>query len=104
MFYCVSEEIDLFLHQISDNSCIYIFCHTYIGAVRSVSCTKRIVYEYIAERSKLLAEFIFILCLFCAVTCIFKKNYISVIHCFYCSLCVWSYYFRICCKFHFLSK
>ena len=50
--YSVSEEIDFFLHQISNNSCIYIFGNTNIRAVCSVSGTKCIVYKYVAKRSR----------------------------------------------------
>ena len=104
IIYSVSEEIDLFLHQISYNCCLNIFGNTYVGAVSSVSGSECIVYEYITKRSKVFAELIFILCLFCTVTCILKKNYIAILHLSYSSFCVWSYYLRICCKFHFLSK
>ncbi len=72
--YCISKEIDFFLHQISNNCCINIFCNTYVRAVCSVSCTKCIVYKYITKRSKFFAECISVLCLFCSVTCILKKN------------------------------
>lgn len=52
---------------------------------------------------RIFAECFAVLCFFCTVTCIFKKNYISIIHCFYSSLCVWSYYFRISSKLNFLT-
>ena len=102
--YSVSEEIDLFLHQISYNCCLHIFGNTYVGAVSSVSSSECIIYEYIAERSKFFAELVFVLCLFCTVTCVLKKNYIAIFHLCYSSFCVRSYYLRICCKFYFLAK
>ena len=98
------KSISFFLHQITNYCCINKLCYANIGAVCSVSSTECVVYEYIAERSKLFAEFFSVFCLLCTITCIFKKNYFSVIHCFYCSFCVWSYYFRISSKFYFLSK
>ena len=69
-----------------------------------MSCSECIVYEYIAKRSKVFAECFTVLCLFCSVTCVFKKNNISVFHSFNSCFCVWSNYFRISCKFNFLSK
>ena len=102
--YSVSKECDLFLHQISYNCCLHIFGNTYIGAVSSVSCSKCIVYKYVAKGSKLFAELILVLCLFCTITCVLKKNYIAIFHLCYSSFCVRSYYLRICCKFYFLAK
>ena len=104
MIHCVAKEIDLFLHQISYHAGIYIFGNTHIGAVCTVCGSECVVYIYVAQRSQLLAEFIFVLCLFCTVTCILKKDHIAVFHCLNSSLCVWSDYLRIRSKFYFLSK
>ena len=41
---------------------------------------------------------------FCSVARILEKDDVSVIHCLYCCLCIWSYNLRICCKFYFLSE
>ena len=69
-----------------------------------MSCSKCIIYKYITKRCKIFAECFTILCLFCSVTCIFKKDNISIFHSFNCCFCIWSYYFRICCEFYFLSE
>ena len=54
-----------------------------LGAVSSVSCSKCIVYKYVAKGSQIFAELILVLCLFCTVTCVLKKNYVAVFHCCY---------------------
>ena len=84
IFYCISKECDFFFHQISNNCGIYIFGNTNVGAVCSVSSTKCIIYEYIAKGSKFFTELISVLCFFCTITCIFKKNNFSVFHVSYC--------------------
>ena len=104
IFYCISKECDFFFHQISNYSCIYIFGNTNVGAVCSVSCTKCIIYEYITKGSKFFAELFTVLCFFCTVTCILKKNNISVFHISYC--CSYSVINnnRTRNEFNFLSK
>ena len=102
--YSVSEEIDFFLHQISNNSCIYIFGNTNIRAVCSMSGTKCIVYKYIAKRSKFLAEFITVLSLFCTITSVLKKNDLAVFHVSYCCFYSVIYNNRAWNEFHFLSE
>ena len=69
-----------------------------------MSCSECIIYKYITKRGKIFAECLTILCLFCSITCILKKDNVSVLHSCNCSSCIWSYNFRICCKFNFLSK
>ena len=102
--YRISEEIDLFLHQISDYSSIYILGHTYVGAVCAVRGSKSVIDKYIAKRSQLFAELFAVLGLFCTVTGVLKKDHVAVFHGFYCCLCIWSYNFRISGKCHVLSK
>ena len=102
--YSVSEEIDFFLHQISNNSCIYIFGNTNVRAMCSVSGTKCIVYKYVAKRSKFLAEFITVLSLFCTITSVLKKNDLAVFHVSYCCFYSVIYNNRAWNEFHFLSE
>ena len=70
----------------------------------SVSRTKCVVYKYVAQRSQLFAECFAVLCLFCSVTCILKKDNISVFHSCDCSLCVLADYVSVCSEFYFLSE
>ena len=102
--YSVSEEIDLFLHQISNYCCIYIFGNTNVRAVSSVSCTKCVVYKYVTKRSKFFAEFITILCLFCTITSILKKNDLAVFHISYCCFYCVIYNNRARNEFNFLTE
>ena len=67
-------------------------------------CTKCIIYKYVSKRSKFFGESLSVLCLFCTITCILKKNNISIFHSGYCCFCIVAYYVSICCKFYFLSK
>ena len=69
-----------------------------------MGCTKSIVYKYICQRSQVFGKCLFVLCLLCTVTSIFKKNYFSVFHSFYRCLCVVTNYIGIRCKFDFLSQ
>ena len=69
-----------------------------------MGCTKCIVYKYICQRSQVFGKCLFVLCLLCTVTGIFKKNYFSVFHSFYRCLCVITNYIGIRCKFDFLSQ
>ena len=70
--YCISKEIDFFLHKISYNCCINIFGNTNVRAVCTMSCSECIVYEYITDRSKVFGEFFSTLCLFFAETSVLK--------------------------------
>ena len=102
--YCIAKEIDLFLHQISNNSSIYIFCNTYVRAVSSVSGSECIVYENITQGSQFFGEFVSVFGFFCTITGVLQKDYFAVFHSFYSCFCVWSDNFRISCKFYFLSQ
>ena len=104
IFYCISKECNFFFHQVSNYSCFNIFGNTNVGAVCSVSCTKCIIYKYITKGSKFFAELISVLCFFCTVTCIFKKDNFSVFHFSYC--CFYSIInnYRARNEFNFLSK
>ena len=104
IFYCIAQEINLFLHQISNNCGIYIFGNTYVRAVCSVSSTKCIVYEHITQRCQIFTECFAIFGFFSTVTSVFKQNNFSIFHSFYSCFCVRSYDFRISCKFYFLTK
>ena len=104
IIYCISKEINFFLHKVSNNCCIYVFCNSYVRAVCTVCCSECIVNKYVAKRSEIFTECIFILCLFCSVTCVFKEDNISIFHLSYCCFRIWSNNFRISCKFYFLSQ
>ena len=69
-----------------------------------MSSTKCVVYENISQRSKFFGEIIFVLCLFCTITCILKKNYIAIFHSSNSSFCIFTNYVIICCEFYFLSQ
>ena len=68
IIYSISQEIDLFLHQISYYSGINIFGNTNVGAMSSVGSTESIIYKYVAQGSQFFGELISVLCLFCTVT------------------------------------
>ena len=102
--HCISQEIDLLLHQISYYSGIYILGNAYVGAMRSVRGSKGVVYKYIAQGSQLFAELLAVLGLLRTVTGVLKKDHIAVFHGFYRCLCVWSHNFRISGKFYFLAQ
>ena len=63
-----------------------------------------IVYEYVTQGSQFFAELLTVFGLFCTVTGVLQKDYISVFHSLNSCFCVRSYNLRICCKFNFLSK
>ena len=69
-----------------------------------MSSTKCVVYENISQRSKFFGEIIFVLCLFCTITRILKKNYITIFHSSNSSFCIFTNYVIICCEFYFLSQ
>ena len=63
-----------------------------------------IVYEYVTQGSQFFAELLTVFGLFCTVTGVLQKDYISVFHSLNSCFCVRSYNLRICCKFNFLSE
>ena len=63
-----------------------------------------IVYEYVTQGSQFFAELLTVFGLFCTITGVLQKNYISVFHSLNSCFCVRSYNLRICCKFNFLSE
>ena len=99
-----TKEIDFFLHQISNHAGIDILSYAYVGAVRSVGGSERVVHEYVCQRSKFLAELFAVLGLFRAITCILKKNDLAVLHSFYSLSYLVVNNNRACNEFHFLSE
>ena len=69
-----------------------------------MSSSECIIYEYVCKGSKILAESFSVLCFFCTITCIFKKNDFSVVHSVYCCFYCVVNNNRACNKFYFLSK
>ena len=70
----------------------------------SVSCTKCIIYKYIADRSEIFRKRFTILCFFRTETCILKKNNITILHICYCSSCIIANNCVISSKLYFLTK
>ena len=100
----IAQEIDLFLHQIADSILFHELRHADVGAVSTVCGAEGIVHENIRQRSQILAEFFAVLCLFLAVSCIFKEHYLSVLQRFGCGFRIRSDDFGIRCENDFLSQ
>ena len=102
--YSISKEINFFLHQITDNTVtVNELSNTNVRTMCSMSRTKCIIYKYIAKRSKFFREGFTILCLFCSVTCVFKKDHVAILHCCNGCFCILADNVSVCCKFYFLT-
>ena len=109
IFYRVAEEVDLFLHQITNRVLSAFFldelCHAFHGCMCSVGRAECVTYIQISQFSQFLAELFAVLCLFfSAETCILQKNYVSLLHCLHCLCCSFASYIVIRNKVYLLAQ